>query len=211
MKKLLTAAVVALASIAGNAQESWKVGNPNDPTHYGYLADYDNLKEYVQRDKYPVFKLGLALAVPEYNNGGTVKKLSVANFDEIVAGNAMKMASCVDNNGNMNFNTVSTFVTRASAAGHQVYGHTLAWHSQQPGGWLRKLIQDRPGEAIADADTTVMKPIANKDFRTSQSVGWTSDKTQYNYSITFDTTNGMKVTCTKKASANYEVQYVAME
>ena len=61
------------------------------------------------------------------------------NFTETVAGNAMKMSSCVDGNGNMNFSTVKNYVNTATAAGLSVYGHTLAWHSQQPKAWLLKL------------------------------------------------------------------------
>ncbi len=36
----------------------------------------------------------------------TFKNLINKNFTETVAGNAMKMASCVDAKGNMNFSTV---------------------------------------------------------------------------------------------------------
>ena len=40
----------------------------------------------------------------------TVKGIVKNNFDEIVAGNAMKYASCVDGGGNMNFNNVKQFI-----------------------------------------------------------------------------------------------------
>ncbi|MBQ7413858.1 MAG: endo-1,4-beta-xylanase [Prevotella sp.] len=44
----------------------------------------------------------------------------------------------------MNFATVSEFVNNATDAGMSVYGHTLAWHSQQPVKWLNSLLADKP-------------------------------------------------------------------
>ena len=111
---------------------------------YEYLADYDALKTYVNRDAAPGFKLGGALAAADYNADGLITRLANANFDEIVAGNAMKMASCVNDKGVMDFGTVETFVNNATENGLNVYGHTLAWHSQQPVKWLNSLLKDKP-------------------------------------------------------------------
>ena len=96
-----------------------------------YLADYDALKAYVDRSANPNFKLGVALAADDYNAGGVVTRLANSNFDEMTAGNAMKYASCVADNGAMDFGKVSTFVNNAKENGITIYGHTLAWHSQQ--------------------------------------------------------------------------------
>ena len=54
------------------------------------------------------------------------------------------MASCVADDGSMNFGTVESYVTEAVNAGMNVYGHTLAWHAQQPVKWLNTLIADKP-------------------------------------------------------------------
>ena len=95
-----------------------------------------------------------------------MKNLISKNASETVAGNAMKMASCVDGNGNMNFNNVKTFVNTATNAGVSVYGHTLAWHSQQPKGWLLKLLADKP-DPNGEATYAV---IASKNFTTDKTV-----------------------------------------
>jgi GH35 family endo-1,4-beta-xylanase len=77
----------------------------------------------------------------------------------------------VDGNGNMNFETVKNYVNAATEAGLNVYGHTLAWHSQQAVGWLTSLIADKPDPTSEQVYTE----IASKDFRTSQSIGsWKS-------------------------------------
>ena len=129
------------------------------------------------------------------------------NFTETVAGNAMKMASCVDGNGNMNFTTVKNYVNTATEAGLNVYGHTLAWHSQQPKGWLTKLLADRPDPTSEETWTE----IASKDFRKNKTVGWTSDKSIYGFTLNFDATDGLIIHTTKKCDNSWDVQFLAME
>ncbi len=208
MKKIILLSAFCVLHSALSLAQNWKQGNPNDP-NYAYLKEYKNLKEYVDREKYPNFKLALALGANDYNNNATWKGMADANFDELVTGNEMKMSSCVNNSGTMNFNTVKNFVNKAYAAGHNIYGHTLAWHSQQPNGWLLSLMQDKPAQPIPGADTEVSQEFHSIDYRvkSQQNVGWHADYKEYNYSVEFDATNGMKSTVTKKASQNYEVQY----
>ena len=159
--------------------------------------------------KYPNFKLGAGTTVYDYNQKGTFYKLINANFTETVAGNAMKMASCVDGNGNMNFTAVNSYVNNATNAGLNVYGHTLAWHSQQPKGWLLKLLADKPAPELTDGDVDIQTVVASKDFRTQQNVGWKASESENGYTLKYDATNGLKVTSTK--SLQYQVQFVAME
>ena len=125
--------------------DDWKydVEKPQTIAQYEYLNDYAPLKEYLDRDAHPGFKVSAALAVDEFNQQGSLFRLAAHNFDEIVAGNAMKMASCVNDQGVMDFSKVSSFVRAAEDAGLTVYGHTLAWHAQQPRKWLEKLIADK--------------------------------------------------------------------
>ena len=197
--------LTACLSTTALAQEKFELGKPND-ANYRYLDEYKALKDYIDYSKYPNFKLGAGTTVPDYLNNSTFRNLINKNFTETVAGNAMKMGSIVDGNGNMNFETVKNYVKTATEAGLSVYGHTLAWHSQQPNGWLRKLIADKPDPTSEQVYTEV----ASKDFRKSQSVGWTSDKTQYGYTITFDNTDGMKIHTTKKCENSWDVQFQAM-
>lgn len=212
MKKItLTMAAISMAMLSAQAQRNYEVGKPSDPEHYGYLKDYAPLKEYINYNKYPNFKLGVGTTAAEYNKKGDVYRMTNSNFTETAPGNAMKMGSCVGNDGNMNFTTVTSYVNNATAAGLNVYGHTLAWHSQQPIGWLSSLIKDKPAPPLADGDVTINKTFATKDLTTDQTVGWHSDYAQYNFNVTFDKTNGMVVHTSKKASQNYEVQYVAMD
>lgn len=125
--------------------DDWKydVEKPQTIAQYEYLNDYAPLKEYLDRDAHPGFKVSAALGVDEFNQQGPLFRLAAHNFDEIVAGNAMKMASCVNDQGVMDFSKVSSFVHAAEDAGLTVYGHALAWHAQQPSKYLNGLIKDK--------------------------------------------------------------------
>lgn len=126
--------------------DDWKydVEKPQTIAQYEYLNDYAPLKEYLDRNAHPGFKVSAALGVDEFNQQGPLFRLAAHNFDEIVAGNAMKMASCVNDQGVMDFSKVSSFVSAAEDAGLTVYGHALAWHAQQPSKYLNGLIADKP-------------------------------------------------------------------
>ena len=186
------------------AQKSFELGKPNDD-NYRYLDGYKALKEYIDYTKYPNFKLGAGTTVNTYLSNSTYKSMIDNNFTETVAGNAMKMASCVDGNGNMNFTNVKKYVNAADKSGINVYGHTLAWHSQQPKAWLLKLLADKK----VDGGEEVWKTAANKDFRSDKTVSWKPDEIdKLGYSISFSSTDGLKVTTTK--SYPWQVQFVPM-
>ena len=145
--------------------DDWKydVEKPQTIAQYEYLNDYAPLKEYLDRDAHPGFKVSAALAVDEFNQQGPLFRLAAHNFDEIVAGNAMKMASCVNDQGVMDFSKVSSFVRAAEDAGLTVYGHTLAWHAQQPRKWLEKLIADK--ELDVDPDQKTFKELSRQTYQ----------------------------------------------
>lgn len=204
MKKLLMCVLAASMMAPAMAQERFEQGKPNDD-NYRYLDNYKGLKEYIDTINYPNFKLGAGTTVNDYLKKTTVYKLTNANFTETVAGNAMKMASCVDGNGNMNFTTVKNYVKAATDAGLNVYGHTLGWHSQQPKGWLLRLLADKPDPNGEETYTEVAK----KDFTKDQNVGWKANESENGYTLSFSSTNGLKAVTTK--SKSWEIQFVAME
>lgn len=142
-KQILVSALGAmlLASCADHFDQNFETVRPGKEAQYGYLEQYDALKEYI-KDR-PNFHLGIGTTVDEYNKKELVYALTNSNFNETVAGNAMKMASCVADDGSMNFDKVSEFVKNATDAGLSVYGHTLAWHAQQPNKYLKRLIADK--------------------------------------------------------------------
>ena len=168
------------------------------------------LKTYVDRAEHPDFKFSGALDVNEFhNNRNGLRDTVTAHFDEIVAGNAMKYASVVDGGGNMNFSRVKQFVTDAKNAGLTIYGHTLAWHSQQQPSYLMGLMADKELEVpesekvdIEDCNITYSK-LTSWNY-------WKADFIQEDNNVDYSikiTKDGVLISNKKKANNNYMVQY----
>ena len=223
-------ALLALSSCADDKFSEYRTDMTKNLKEYQYLNNYEPLKKYVEDMKAsgkcnPDFKLGIALAAPDFNKQELVYCLAGSNFEEMTAGNAMKYASCVKNDGTFDFNTVKDFVTNAQDAGLTIYGHTLAWHSQQNKKYLSKLIADK--EIQVDPSQKVDKVDAYTDFSAMNSfpfyvMGYTpeikdgiliskypGDWYQYfvvdNYPVDVDAKREYKVTAMIKASEDGQI------
>ena len=161
-------ALLALSSCADDKFSEYRTDMTKNLKDYQYLNNYEPLKKYVEDMKTagkcnPDFKLGIALEAAEFNKQALVYCLAGSNFNEMTAGNAMKMASCVKDDGSTDFSLVKEFVKNAKDAGLTIYGHTLAWHAQQPNKYLNGLIKDKelppaednPGLIITSGDPKV--------------------------------------------------------
>ena len=180
-------ALLALSSCADDKFSEYRTDMTKNLKEYQYLNNYEPLKKYVEDMKAsgkcnPDFKLGIALAAADFNKQELVYCLAGSNFEEMTAGNAMKYASCVKNDGTFDFNTVKDFVTNAQDAGLTIYGHTLAWHSQQNNKYLNKIIDGR--EIKVDPSQKVEKTDYQLDCSTLTKYDWSgspeSVKTEWN-------------------------------
>ena len=188
-KQILVSALGAmlLASCVDHFDQNFETVRPDKEAQYGYLEQYDALKEYI-KDR-PNFHLGIGTAVDEYNKKELVYALTNSNFNETVAGNAMKMSSCVADDGSMNFDKVSEYVKNATDAGLSVYGHTLAWHAQQPNKYLKRLIADKELPPAGDNPGLI---ITSGDPKAET----------YNYEIDYDLDEPLKAGTTYEISLN---------
>lgn len=187
-----TLVAALLASCVDTEIADVTVTKPESIAQYEYLNDYAPLKSYIDRAANPDFKLGLALAANEFIEGGLVFRLAEANFDEVTAGNAMKYASCVNDKGEMNFETVDKFVTAAQAAGITIYGHTLAWHAQQNNKYLNSLIKDKElPPSVGEGNTIPLTPEEKKEALTRAMNNWIEGmmKATGGYVTTWDVVN----------------------
>ncbi len=150
-----------LTGCADTSIDYYPVEKPQHIADFEYLDAYMPLKEYIDRAAHPGFLLGSGVSASDYINKGLVYRMTNSNFDQITAGNEMKYASIVADNGNMNFETVSKFVEVAREAGISIYGHTLCWHEQQNVKWLNSLIADREIEVDPDARDLVEDFVQN--------------------------------------------------
>ena len=161
---------------------------------YADLSVYQPLKAYVDREAYPSFKLGVAI-----DGDAKLYDLAGQNFDEMTAGNAMKYASVVRSDGSMNFTGVTNFLNAAESRGLTVYGHTLAWHSQQQPAYLNSLIQDKYVELPGEPGEII---IVESDFENGRHPfnGWGNSMTMSVSDGTFKVTN-------PSAVQSWEVQF----
>ncbi len=203
-KKILSAIcfVTLVASCADNDMiGGLTVEKPAELAGYEYLNNYEPLKNNIVRKSGSQFKLGVGTDATQYVNQGLEYSMVNSNFEETEPGNEMKMGSCVNEKGDMDFGTVSSYVNAATDAGLSVYGHTLAWHSQQPVKWLTKLLKDK--ELDVDPDAKEEKLIHECDYTSGISYQW------WHQGVEPYTENGAMVVVNETAKGFWEAQYFA--
>ncbi|MEQ6026017.1 endo-1,4-beta-xylanase [Streptomyces salinarius] len=88
---------------------------------------------------------------------------SIANreFNMVTAENEMKIDATEPQRGQFNFSAADRVYNWAVQNGKQVRGHTLAWHSQQPG-WMQSLSGSALRQAMIDHINGVMAHYTGK-------------------------------------------------
>jgi endo-1,4-beta-xylanase len=127
------------------------------------------------------FPIGFAVPNNLFLNNAAYRNVVVNEASSITFENEFKYGSVVQNNGSYNFNTTDAMVNAATAAGLQIYGHVLGWHSQQNGTYLKNFA----GIVVP----TAAELITNGGFESGLS-GWS----------TFNAANGATISATNVAS-----------
>src|SRR5690606_3861774 len=153
------------------------------------LDSYSPLISYINKDKHPNFKFGVALSLNDYVNKTVNYRLANLNFNEIVLGYEMKNGAIVQSNGSLNTANIERLLETAREADMAVYGHTLVWHANQNASYLNSLIQPTiiPGES-----TPTWEVVTSVDFETD-------DESKYQY-----TANAIKSFTADGSGANGE-------
>ncbi|MER5650296.1 endo-1,4-beta-xylanase [Streptosporangium sp. NPDC002524] len=96
---------------------------------------------------------------------GDSQYTTIANreFDMITAENEMKIDATEPNRGQFNFTNGDRVYNWAVQNGKRVRGHTLAWHSQQPG-WMQSLSGSSLRQAMIDHINGVMGHYKGKIY-----------------------------------------------
>lgn len=193
-----------LTSCADNDMPFFAVTDPGTNAEYAYLNEYDVLKNYINPNANPNFKLGLGVDAGSFDAGNAQYQIAVTNFNEVTPGNEMKYASIVHDDGFMDFGTVESFIQDAKDAGLTIYGHTLAWHSQQNVKYLNSLIADKvvdsgPAESAEIEDAMI-------DYGTLGSYNWWNGGKDYGVKIEINSEGNLLIH-SKKTDQTYEAQY----
>ncbi|MDE6793807.1 MAG: endo-1,4-beta-xylanase [Muribaculaceae bacterium] len=174
-----------LTGCADTTVDYFPVEKPQSIIDYEYLNDYAPLKSYIDRAAHPGFLLGTGVGAGDYNAKGLIYRVTNSNFDQMTAGNEMKYASVVQDDGTMDFATVENFVANAEAAEMSIYGHTLCWHAQQNTTYLNSLLADLEDD---EEGTVAEKQYAIIDAELDRWIGGMMDAT-HGYVKAWDAVN----------------------
>ncbi len=190
--------LIFAVSCVDDTIDDFIVEKPESIKELEYLNEYDVLKSYIDREANPNFKLGAGVTVSDYLKKGSYFRFINQNFDMMTAGNAMKYASVVGDDGSMNFGSVVQFVEAAREAGIAIYGHTLLWHAQQNNKYLNRIIAPTviPGAA---GDGGYCLVLHNEE---AKSDNWGS-QTWYQFPEALQQGVNYTFTCIVKGSSEY--------
>jgi endo-1,4-beta-xylanase len=85
------------------------------------------------------FTTGVAISYNLMKNNTTYANTVKTHFDRVTFEYQMKHGANVQNNGSYIFTNTDDLVNTAQAAGLEIYGHTLVWHQNNNGNYLRSL------------------------------------------------------------------------
>ncbi|MEV0006032.1 endo-1,4-beta-xylanase [Micromonospora sp. NPDC050980] len=103
---------------------------------------------------------GTAIAASRLNDS-TYSTIAAREFNMITAENEMKPDATEPQRGQFNFSSGDQIYNWATQRGLKVRGHTLAWHSQQPG-WMQSLNGSSLRQAMIDHINGVMAHYRGK-------------------------------------------------
>lgn len=103
--------------------------------------------------------LGMAIDYDFIANTNNDRDIVLREADNVTFGYTMKHGAVVKSDGSMDFTRADALLANVNAAGLAVFGHTLCWHQNQNGTYLRSLIPGSTGPVATNL-------IANPGFET---------------------------------------------
>ena len=110
-----------------------------------------------------VVPIGLAIDYSLFKNNASYKNTVIREADLVTFGYHMKHGAIVKDDGTFDYSSANELFNLSTAAGLQVFGHTLVWHENQNGNYLRSL-------TVGGPDTTNnLLPVGNFEAGTGTS------------------------------------------
>ncbi|MEV0895545.1 endo-1,4-beta-xylanase [Actinoplanes sp. NPDC049802] len=103
---------------------------------------------------------GTAVSINRLSDA-TYSSILNREFNSVTAENEMKIDALEPQQNQFNYTTADRLITRANEIGAKVRGHTLAWHSQQPG-WMQSMSGTALRNAMKNHITQVMTHYKGK-------------------------------------------------
>ena len=110
------------------------------------------------------FPAGIAIGYNLFLNNATYRSIVAREADVVTFDYNMKHGALVRDDGSFDYSRADELFNRATAAGLEVYGHTLVWHENQNGNYLRPLTV-----GAADPNAPSLLPDGNFESGTGTS------------------------------------------
>ena len=91
------------------------------------------------------FPIGIAIEYGLFKNNASYKNIVLREADQVTFGYQMKHGAIVKDDGSFDYSLSDELYNVVTAAGLGVFGHTLVWHSNQNGNYLRSLTVSNGG------------------------------------------------------------------
>ena len=85
------------------------------------------------------FPIGMAIDYTLFKNNAGYRNTVVREADQVTFGYQTKHGAIVRDDGSFDFSRADELVNLVNASGLEVFGHTLVWHENQNGNYLRSL------------------------------------------------------------------------
>jgi endo-1,4-beta-xylanase len=117
--------------------------------------------------------MGVGINYQSFMNDASYAQTAAGEFKNVTFGYHMKHGAIVGDDGSLNFQATDALVAAVQSQGLGIYGHTLVWHQNNNGNYLRSIA----GGGSQQEFTNI---LSNGDFEVDASgwAIWNGDKTQ---------------------------------
>jgi len=117
--------------------------------------------------------MGVGISYEPFLNNASYAQTAATEFKNVTFGYHMKHGAIVGDDGSLNFQATDALVAAVQSQGLDIYGHTLVWHQNNNGNFLR-------GIAGGGGQQEFTNILSNGDFEVDAAGWeiWNGDKTQ---------------------------------
>jgi endo-1,4-beta-xylanase len=137
-------------------------GNPGDPGTGAFTDTSGALKTTAS------FPIGMAIGHGPFKNNLSYRNTVGREADQVTFDYQMKHGALVRDDGNFDFSRADELLSLANSMGLEVFGHTLVWHQNQNGNYLRSL-------TVAGPPTNPTNLLPTGDFEGGTGVSGTGN------------------------------------
>jgi len=172
--KFVLPAISAFALLFISCEEDkmeWGLGpgkNPIDVSEIP-LTQQERLDRYAELKSYASFPLGIGVDLTLYKENPKYKAVIDENFEVLTIGYHMKHGAMMGSDGVIRFTNVDQLFSSYLPAGMTVFGHTLVWHQNQNGEYLRTLVAPE----IIPPDPSASNMLNLTGLKNNSFSGWT--------------------------------------